>query len=308
MVGAELEIGVGSVSPVDGIRSILFPPDLVAVVPWPRVRRPPAPVKRVTPWRSRPAGEPIERARGGAWFSDRIFVEAKPNRVLAGLSTAVAAHALVFAVVAALPSRVDLIRIPEVDSRLVMPATLVLSSIAHAPVQTTRFTGRASPAPLATAPPAAGVSAAAPVEEPSSIEPETGRFGRADGDEGGIAGGFDEGIGETASSGGGSGGASAGALREPLRIGGTIGPPRKIKDVKPLYPQIAVFQQARGTVIIEITIGTDGKVQDARIVHSVPQLDLAALEAVRQWEYEPTRVNGVLVALAMTVIVNFTIQ
>jgi len=171
-------------------------------------------------------------------------------------------------------------------------------------VQTTGFTGRASQAPLAAAPPAAGVSAAAPVEEPSSIAPETGTFGRADGDEGGIEGGSDEGIGETAS----SGGASAGALREPLRIGGTIGPPRKIKDVKPLYPQIAVFQQARGTVIIEITIGTDGKVQDTRIVHSVPQLDLAALEAVRQWEYEPTRVNGVLVALAMTVIVNFTIQ
>jgi protein TonB len=93
-----------------------------------------------------------------------------------------------------------------------------------------------------------------------------------------------------------------------MRIGGAIGPPKKIKDVKPLYPQIAVFQQARGTVVIEITIGTDGKVQEARIVHSVPQLDQAAVEAVRQWEYEPTRVNGVLVALAMTVIVNFTIQ
>ena len=307
-MGAEVHVGVGSVSPLGGIRSILFPPDLVAVVPWPPVRRPPAPVKRVTPWRPRPIGEPIERARGGAWFSDRIFVEAKPNRVLAGLSTAIGAHALVVALAAVLPSRVELIRIPEVDSRLVMPATLVLSSIAHAPVQTTGVTRRTSHAPLAAAPPAAGVSAAAPVEEPSRPEPETGTVGRVDGVEGGIARGIDDGIGETAPSGGGSGGGSAGALREPLRIGGTLGPPRKIKDVKPLYPQIAVFQQARGTVIIEITIGTDGKVEDARIVHSVPQLDLAALEAVRQWEYEPTRVNGVLVAVAMTVIVNFTIQ
>lgn len=308
-MGAEFEVGVGSVSPLGGIRSILFPPDLVAVVPWPRVRRPPAPVKRVTPWRSRPAGEPIERARGGAWFSDRIFVEAKPNRVLAGLSTAVAAHAVVLALVAALPSRVELIPIPEVDSRLVMPATLVLSSIAHATPQTTGLAGRSPEARVATAPPAAGVTAAAPpVEEPSSIERETGTVGRADGVEGGIAGGIDDGIGETASSSGGSGGGSAGALHGPLRISGTIGRPRKIKDVKPRYPQIAVFQQARGTVVIEITIGTDGRVQDAKIVHSDPQLDEAALEAVRQWEYEPTRVNGVLVALMMTVIVNFTIQ
>ena len=307
MVGAELEVGVGSISPIGGIRSILFPPDLVAVVPWPPVRRPPAPVKRVTPWRPRPTGEPIERTRGGAWFSDRIFVEAKPNRVLAGLSTSIGAHALAIALAAALPSRVELVRIPDVDSRLVMPATLVLNSIAHGPVQTTEFTGRSPQAPVATAPSAAGVWVAAPVEEPSSIEAVTGTVGRAGGVEGGGAGGIDDGIGETAPSGEGSGGGSAGVLRGPLRISGTIGPPRKIKDVRPLYPQIAIFQQAHGTVVIEITIGTDGKVQDARIVHSVPQLDQAALEAVRQWEYEPTRVNGVLVALAMTVIVNFTI-
>jgi protein TonB len=61
-------------------------------------------------------------------------------------------------------------------------------------------------------------------------------------------------------------------------------------------------------VIIEITIGTDGRVQEASVIHSVPQLDQAALEAVRQWEYEPTRVNGTLVALIMTVVVNFAIQ
>jgi protein TonB len=258
----------------------------------------------MTPWRPRPIGEPIERARGGAWFSDRIFVEAKPDRVLAGLSTSAGAHVLVIALAAALPSHAELIPIPEIDSRLVMPAMLVLSSVAHAPVETTEFIPRSPREPAATAPPAAGVSAAAPIEEPSSIEPETGTVGRADGVEGGLAAAIDDGIGEAAASGGGSPEAPPG----PVRISGTIRPPRKIKDVRPLYPQIAVFHQAGGTVVIEITIGTDGRVQDARIVHSVPQLDQAALEAVRQWEYEPTRVNGVLVALAMTVIVNFTVQ
>ena len=302
MVGAEREVGVGSISPLGGIRSILFPPDLVAVVPWPPVRRPPTPVKRLTPLRSRP--EPIERARGGAWFSDRIFVEAKPNRVLAGLGTSMGTHAVSIALAAALLSGVTSIRIPKVESRLVMPATLVRSSLAYAPTQTIGFTRPSPQAPVAPTPPAAHVTAAAPVEAPSSIEPETGTFGRADGAEGGVAGGIDGGIGETASLGGGV----AGAVHEPLRVGGTIGPPRKIKDVKPRYPQVAVLQQARGTVVIEITIGTDGRVQEARIVNSDPQLDETALEAVRQWEYEPTRVNGVLVALTMTVIVNFTVQ
>jgi TonB family protein len=293
---------------VDGIRSIVFPPDLVAVVPWPRVPRPPVPVKRVRPWRSKPIGEPIERARGGAWFSDRIFVEAKPNRGLAGLCTSIGTHALVIALAAALPARVALRPVAEVESRLVMPAMLVPGSIAEAPIQTTGFTARSPHAPVATAPPAADVSAAAPVEEPASIEAEIGTVGQADGVEGGDAGGIDDGLGETASPGGGSGGGAGGALHGPLRISGTIRPPRKIKDVKPLYPQIAILQQARGTVVIEITIGTDGKVQDARLVHSDPQLDEAALVAVRQWEYEPTRVNGILVALIMTVVVNFTIQ
>ena len=78
--------------------------------------------------------------------------------------------------------------------------------------------------------------------------------------------------------------------------------------MKPVYPQVALSEQARGTVIIDVTIGTDGRVRDAKIIRSVPQFDQAALDAVRQWEYEQTRLNGVLVALIMTVIVNFSIQ
>jgi protein TonB len=93
-----------------------------------------------------------------------------------------------------------------------------------------------------------------------------------------------------------------------MRLGNTLAPPRKIKDVRPAYPPVALLTQVRGSVIIEITIGTDGKVEEAAVIHSVPQLDQAALDAVRQWEYEPTRVNGMFVALIMTVVVNFAIQ
>jgi protein TonB len=94
----------------------------------------------------------------------------------------------------------------------------------------------------------------------------------------------------------------------PVRLGPTIEPPKKIKDVKPVYPQVALSDHARGTVVLEVTIGTDGRVQDAKVIHSVPLFDQAAIEAVRQWEYEKTQLNGVLVALIMTVVVNFSIQ
>ena len=69
-------------------------------------------------------------------------------------------------------------------------------------------------------------------------------------------------------------------------------------------------QQARvqGVVIIEATIGVDGSVDSARVLRSVPLLDEAALEAVRQWVYTPTLLNGVPVPVIMTVTVQFTLK
>jgi hypothetical protein len=52
----------------------------------------------------------------------------------------------------------------------------------------------------------------------------------------------------------------------------------------------------------------DGKVADAKVLRSIPLLDSAALDAVRQWEFTPTLLNGVPVPVIMTVTVNFTLQ
>jgi TonB family protein len=100
--------------------------------------------------------------------------------------------------------------------------------------------------------------------------------------------------------------ARAKASIAPLRIGGQIQPPKKIKDVPPVYPAIAQTARVSGAVMIEATIGPDGKVTDAKVVRSVPLLDQAALDAVRQWEYLPTLLNGVPVPVVVTVTVNFT--
>jgi len=100
--------------------------------------------------------------------------------------------------------------------------------------------------------------------------------------------------------------ARAKAKAAALRVGGQIRAPNKIKDVKPVYPAMAQAAHVTGVVMIEATIGPDGKVIDAEVVRSIPMLDQAALDAVRQWEYMPTLLNGVPVPVLMTVTINFT--
>jgi protein TonB len=91
-------------------------------------------------------------------------------------------------------------------------------------------------------------------------------------------------------------------------VGGNIKAPTKVRDVKPVYPQIAQSARVSGVVIIEATIGPNGKVANARVLRSIPLLDQAALDAVKQWEYTPTLLNNVPVPVIMTVTVNFTLQ
>ena len=100
--------------------------------------------------------------------------------------------------------------------------------------------------------------------------------------------------------------ARAKAMKAAVRPGGRILPPKKIKDVPPVYPALAKSAHVSGAVTIEATIGTDGKVVDAKVVRSIPMLDQAALDAVRQWEYLPSMLNGVPVPVLVTVTVNFT--
>ena len=93
-----------------------------------------------------------------------------------------------------------------------------------------------------------------------------------------------------------------------VRVGGDVKPPLKTKNVAPVYPPIAVASHTEGVVILEITIGTDGKVKDAKVVRSIKTLDDAAIDAVRRWEFKPTVIDGKPVQVIMTVPVNFTLN
>jgi periplasmic protein TonB len=96
--------------------------------------------------------------------------------------------------------------------------------------------------------------------------------------------------------------------QQPLHVGGRIKAPQKVRHVSPVYPPIALSARVQGSVIIDATIGPDGRVTDARVRRGVPLLDQSALDAVRQWEFTPTLLNGVAVPVIMTVTVTFTLQ
>ena len=100
----------------------------------------------------------------------------------------------------------------------------------------------------------------------------------------------------------------AAGQQAPVRVGGSVKEPKKLKDVVPVYPEDAKAAGVQGVVILETTIGTDGKVSEVRVLRSVPMLDEAALEAVRKWEYTPTLLNGEPVSVLMTVTVSFVLK
>jgi protein TonB len=103
----------------------------------------------------------------------------------------------------------------------------------------------------------------------------------------------------------GAPGPHAPAPSAPVRVGGTLATPRRIVDASPVMPDAARQAGITGVVILEITIGPDGRVRDAKVLRSIPLLDQAAIDTARQWRYEPTLLNGVPVPVIMTVTVNF---
>jgi len=153
--------------------------------------------------------------------------------------------------------------------------------------------------------PVANPKFTAPVEVPEEIQPEEG----IDlGVEGGVPGGVEGGV-----PGGVVGGVVGGLPDAPpptqaVRVGGQIKEPKQLKRVQPVYPDIAKQARVQGVVILECTISPQGKVTDVKILRGIPLLDASAVDAVKQWVYTPTLLNGVPVPVIMTVTVNFKLS
>ncbi len=103
-------------------------------------------------------------------------------------------------------------------------------------------------------------------------------------------------------------GAAETGLSAPVRVGSGIPEPRKTRNVSPVYPPMALQARVQGVVVLECTIGPEGKVTRVVVVSGPPLLTDAAVDAVRQWEYTPTLLAGVPVPVIMTVRVNFKLS
>lgn len=96
--------------------------------------------------------------------------------------------------------------------------------------------------------------------------------------------------------------------RAPVRVGNEIKAPMRTNDVHAAYPAEAMRQKIEGVSVIEVIIDCTGAVSDARVLRGEPILNAAALDAVRQWRYTPTLLNGMPVPVVMTVTVSFTLK
>ena len=96
----------------------------------------------------------------------------------------------------------------------------------------------------------------------------------------------------------------------PLRVGRDgVATPRKSKDMPPSYPARMMQERVQGMVTLEAVIAPTGCTRSARVLKGVhPILDLAAVQAVSQWEFEPVTVQGRAVPVVMMVTVRFSMQ
>jgi protein TonB len=239
-------------------------------------------------------------------FQDAMFV---PDRNFRTKAAALPAAALVHAVALALLMTVPLMRVgdlPEVDPTGVVlvpapPATPLPPPKARSGNPGSRI--RTRPAAIA-----APGWRAAPVAIPEGIIEEGLGAG---GFEGGVEGGVDYGTG------GGLSANVAGAVlyqlvgvpvAAPVRAAGEVKAPRLVRRVEPDYPELARQARVEGVVILEATADIYGRVTEVRVLRSIPLLDAAAVEAVRQWVYEPMVVNGRPRAVTFTVTVRFVLK
>ncbi len=94
----------------------------------------------------------------------------------------------------------------------------------------------------------------------------------------------------------------------PIRVGGNVQRANLILQVTPKYPDLARRARVQGAVIMEATVDRDGNVADLRVISGNRLLDQAAIDAVKQWKYKPTILNGEPIEVITTITVIFTLQ
>ena len=104
-------------------------------------------------------------------------------------------------------------------------------------------------------------------------------------------------------------GAGNGVMPPPQRIkmSGDVVERQRVRDAQPVYPELAKQAHVQGIVKLNIVISKEGRVVDIKVISGHPLLVSAAIEAVKQWEYNPALVNGQAVEVATEVFVPFVL-
>jgi protein TonB len=92
------------------------------------------------------------------------------------------------------------------------------------------------------------------------------------------------------------------------RQGGNVQLGRLIRRVEPAYPAIARMVRASGVVQLEAVVGIDGRVREVKVIGGSPLLARAAIDAVLQWAYEPSRLNGEPIEIIANIAVTFRLN
>ncbi len=92
-----------------------------------------------------------------------------------------------------------------------------------------------------------------------------------------------------------------------IRIGGMVQQANLVRMVQPVYPAIAKAARIQGTVILHAVIAKDGSIQELQYMSGPPLLVQTAMDAVRQWRYRPTLLNGEPVEVETTIQVIFSL-
>ena len=90
-----------------------------------------------------------------------------------------------------------------------------------------------------------------------------------------------------------------------VRIGEGMVEPRLVRRVEPVLSEVARQARLTGAVDLDVEVGPDGRVRKVTVLTPLPLLDEAAATAVRQWEYEPPRINGQPTAVVLKVRIPF---
>jgi protein TonB len=93
-----------------------------------------------------------------------------------------------------------------------------------------------------------------------------------------------------------------------VKVGSVVNMARLVRRIEPVYPPLARQARISGTVELTGIIGVDGRIRELQVLNGHPLLARAAVDAVRQWVYEPTLLNGKPVEVIAPITVNFVLK